>query len=267
MRKKGNICKFVTTVNDDRINALSFVYEQDEKNLETEGAKNHNAMYIILNGTGSFFSCGIEKSLKQGTLFFTFSEVPFRIKNIKDLQYIYITFTGGRCRKLFERFKISQTNCVFEGYENIISFWQNSLSKATEQNLDLISESVLLYTFSEILPPDDNSSVRLADEVIKYINSNFTDSSLTLDFAAENLGYSPKYVSRTFKKNIGTTFSEYLKNTRIQHAIFLIEQGVTSVKNVAFLSGYSNPFYFSNVFKQKLGMSPKEFIEKKGASQ
>ena len=52
-----------------------------------------------------------------------------------------------------------------------------------------------------------------------------------------------------------------LKNTRIQHATFLMEQGITSVKNVAFLSGYKDSLYFSNVFKKTVGTAPSEFIK------
>ncbi len=62
---------------------------------------------------------------------------------------------------------------------------------------------------------------------------------------------------------MGTTFSEYLKTLRLRHAVFLIEQGITSVKNVALLSGYRDPLYFSKVFRQSLGVSPSEFIEQK----
>ena len=68
---------------------------------------------------------------------------------------------------------------------------------------------------------------------------------------------------RCISKEVGITFSEYLKNTRIKHAIFLIEQGITSVKNIAILSGYRDPLYFSKIFQQTVGISPSIFINKK----
>lgn len=51
-----------------------------------------------------------------------------------------------------------------------------------------------------------------------------------------------------------------MKNLRINHAVFLMEQGITSVKNIAFLSGYKDPLYFSGVFKKTLGLSPSEYL-------
>jgi len=43
--------------------------------------------------------------------------------------------------------------------------------------------------------------------------------------------------------------------------MFLIEQGIVSVKNVAILSGFQDALYFSKVFKDAVGISPKEYIE------
>ena len=49
---------------------------------------------------------------------------------------------------------------------------------------------------------------------------------------------------------------------RIKYAVSLLEHGIDSVKNVAFLSGFSDPLYFSNVFKKVVGVSPKEYKQK-----
>ena len=56
-------------------------------------------------------------------------------------------------------------------------------------------------------------------------------------------------------------YTEYLHMFRIKYAISLFENGLDSIKNVAFLSGYSDPLYFSTVFKNKIGISPKNYIK------
>ena len=58
------------------------------------------------------------------------------------------------------------------------------------------------------------------------------------------------------------TYSEYLRATRFKYAISLFELGISSIKNVALLAGFSDPFYFSNAFKKTIGVSPREFILK-----
>ena len=58
---------------------------------------------------------------------------------------------------------------------------------------------------------------------------------------------------------MGIGYTEYLRTLRVKYAIMLFEQGIDSAKNVAFLAGFSNPLYFSKVFKQVVGVAPSEF--------
>ena len=71
-----------------------------------------------------------------------------------------------------------------------------------------------------------------------------------------------KYLSESFKKRMGMGFSRYLKNLRVKHAVFLMEHGVVSIKNVAFLCGFRDPLYFSKVFRADMGISPKEYLQR-----
>ena len=77
---------------------------------------------------------------------------------------------------------------------------------------------------------------------------------------ADEIGYNSKYLSHLFKEKMGVSYSEYLRSFRFKYAISLFELGISSVKNAALLSGFSDPLYFSNAFKKAIGMSPKEFI-------
>ncbi len=261
MRKNNdNICKFVSYTNTEQIITTNFVYEC---NLEKEGKtqiKKNNLMYLVISGSGKLYTSLFEKKLSPGMLFFTFAGEAFRIDNTDNLHFMYVTFNGSRSNELFERFKISAANCIFDGYEGLISFWQSSISKANEKNLDLISESVLLYTFSQLYLVRESEEQYLLGDILKHIEENFTNNDFSLTTVSKALGYNSKYISRIFSKNADTTFSQYVKNLRINHAIFLMEQGITSIKNVSYLCGYRDPLYFSNVFKKALGLSPSDYI-------
>ena len=86
-----------------------------------------------------------------------------------------------------------------------------------------------------------------------------TDSDLSIAKIAENLGYNSKYLSHFFKEKTGITYSEYLRTLRINYAVSLFEHGIDSVKSVALLSGFTDPLYFSTVFKKSIGVSPKDY--------
>ena len=267
MASNSNICKFVTQNNTSYLVTKNFVYEQDQYVIERITSRKNHTIHLVCSGEGVFSSDFVRPTpLKPGTIFFTFAGFDFHIQSLNNLEFMFIAFEGARSGELFRRFNISASNCVFPGFENLVSFWESSLSKAYKSNLDLVSESVLLYTFSE-MNSNVSSHANLEEKILRYMDANFNDSSLTLEIAAKDLNYNPKYISRIFREKTGISFSEHLKNLRVQQAVFLIEQGVTSIKNVSFLSGYNDPFYFSKVFKEKLGMSPSDFIKKKQNKQ
>lgn len=263
MNTQSNICKFIATTNHDRLYTSNFVFEKNAKADSASRTLPTNAAYLAVSGKGVLHTHVLTQALQPGNVFFTFSQVPFRLENVDSFQYMYISFDGGRSDELFSRFGIHPGRAVFDGHEGLLAFWQSAILKATPENLDLISESVLLYTFSELSPPENSEEQNLFSMILKHIDDHYTDSSLNLSAMAQQLGYNSKYISRIFKSQMGITFSAYLTNVRIQNAVFLMEQGVTAIKNVALLSGYKDPLYFSNVFKKAVGLTPSEYISKK----
>ena len=262
MNRQENICKFITHTSTDTITTTNFVFEKRAENRASMTTPKTNAVYLVVSGKGALHTKTGTRELCPRTIFFTFAQIPFRIENIEGLQYMYISFQGERSEELFARFGISPKTCVFEGHEGLTAFWQNAIAKANQKNLDLISESVLLYTFGEMTPPKITGEHHLIGSILTYINDHFSDSNLNLPAVGDALGYNCKYVSRVFKETMGISFSAYLTNLRIQYAIFLIDQGVTAIKNISLLSGYKDPFYFSKVFKSVVGFSPREYINR-----
>ncbi|MBQ7090968.1 MAG: helix-turn-helix transcriptional regulator, partial [Clostridia bacterium] len=101
------------------------------------------------------------------------------------------------------------------------------------------------------------------NRVIAFSEKRFTDPALSLATLAEELGYNAKYLSHLFKERMGLGYAEYLRSLRVKFAVSLFDHGIDSVKNVAALSGFSDPLYFSTVFKKTVGVSPKEYKNKK----
>ena len=61
---------------------------------------------------------------------------------------------------------------------------------------------------------------------------------------------------------MGMGYTEYLRNIRLKQAVFLLDHKLDSIKNISSLSGFSDPLYFSTVFKKEIGISPKDYILK-----
>ena len=129
-----------------------------------------------------------------------------------------------------------------------------------------MSEAVLLYTLA-YLEPRGAEDRGIVASMVRMSEENFTDPDLSLAAIADALGYDPKYLSFVFRRERGVTYTHYLRDLRVCHAAFLLEQGVTSVKNVAWLSGFRDPLYFSKVFSQVEGVSPRAYLKSRANSR
>ena len=95
-----------------------------------------------------------------------------------------------------------------------------------------------------------------------------SDSSFRLDDAIKTLPLNYDYVRKLFKSETGVTPREYLLNERMKLARELILSGVTNryseytVSQIAEACGFSEPLYFSRVFKKFYGVPPTEYGDK-----
>ena len=70
------------------------------------------------------------------------------------------------------------------------------------------------------------------------------------------------YFSTVFKKETGKTFIGYLTDLRMEQAVDLLITKQEKTYMIADKVGYTDPNYFSYVFKRKEGMLPKEYLKK-----
>lgn len=108
----------------------------------------------------------------------------------------------------------------------------------------------------------DSYCKRQALRALDYIEEHYKDSDVTLNSVCSYLAMSTSYFSSIFKNYTGETFIEALTRKRVEKAKFLLEN--TSRKNyeIACDVGYSDPHYFSNIFKKATGMTPTEYARK-----
>jgi len=214
----------------------------------------HHRMLLVTAGTGRVLLDGMPFELQVGSLLFARADSEFEVTLRHGLEYIYISFGGGRGEELIRRFNLN-TGRVFDGFEGIIPLWKESLSRSGEEVADLASESMLLYAFSRLRTECGHKDA-LMSEIIEITEECFRESDFSLSALADRLGYNPKYLSHLFKERMGVNFTEHLRDLRLKYAVMLLDHGIDSVKSVAYLSGFSDPLYFSTVFKRAIGIAP-----------
>ena len=92
----------------------------------------------------------------------------------------------------------------------------------------------------------------------EYIKANYS-KSITLEDVGREINVSPQYLSKLFKEETGENFIDYLTGIRIRIAKNLLEGDELSVKEICYSIGYSDPNYFSRIFKKIVGITPTEY--------
>lgn len=82
---------------------------------------------------------------------------------------------------------------------------------------------------------------------------------MSLVCVCEVLGVSNSYFSTIFKKETGSSFISYLTDYRMDQAANLLIETDEKSYLIAKKVGYTDPNYFSYVFKRKFGVSPSKY--------
>lgn len=123
------------------------------------------------------------------------------------------------------------------------------------QYLNDILTAFLLYTPTE---KDDNGRAGAMEKIITYINEHYMEN-IPVEALAAQAGLSQYHFIRIFKKETGYTPHEYLFNTRIGAAKYLLKNTYLPIKDICFSTGFSCESVFCSSFKRHQGMTPLQY--------
>lgn len=99
---------------------------------------------------------------------------------------------------------------------------------------------------------------KIVDEIDVCIK-NQNDEALTLEYLADNLGYSEFYISRKFKEISGMQFRDYLRYRRLAFALKEVRDTEKGILDIALNYGFSSHEAFARAFKEAYGVTPSEY--------
>lgn len=106
--------------------------------------------------------------------------------------------------------------------------------------------------------PDQDETEVLAQRIVRYVQDHYMHA-ISLETAAKEIHMSTVHLNRIMKKEMGTTFLEYLTHIRIEEAKRLLQTTKKTVYEICFAVGYNDPKYFSQLFRKVAGSKPSEF--------
>ena len=104
---------------------------------------------------------------------------------------------------------------------------------------------------------------QIASVLRDFIIKNYSDD-INLNLIADNVNYSPGYLTKIFCKAYDCSPTKYLTNLRMHHAQkLLLNEPSLSVRQIGEMCGYHDQGYFSRIFKKHTGKSPLEYRDEK----
>lgn len=103
----------------------------------------------------------------------------------------------------------------------------------------------------------------LSNKIHEYVQSNYHNSSLSVELVADAFAISPSYLSRLFKEQSGGNFIDYVHYIRLEKAKELLSSSEETIACIAGKTGYNSIYNFTRVFKRYEGVTPTEYRSSK----
>lgn len=136
---------------------------------------------------------------------------------------------------------------------------QQMVKTYLEQFLISVLRSETAVAETRIFPTRETMENHLVSEIIRIIEGALY-AQLSVTEICEKLSYSKAYLSRIFKLYSGYSMTEYLTLLKVEKAKQLIREKDYNFTQISDMLAFSNPLYFSRVFKRVTGMSPRDYM-------
>lgn len=204
---------------------------------------------------------GKEYPIKSGNLLFArpndvrYSFLPFRCKflhfSVSDSELISTLDNIGTVFTVTDSKKI---NTAFSDISNL--FYSTN-------SFDNITAAAKLISLLHFITSDTTADTSTLSKAQRFIESNYKEN-ITTEIIADACNVSISYLHKLFKNTLNTTPGDYLLNCRISAVKDMLINTNLSLSAIAMDCGFNSQSYFSDCFKKRVGISPKEF--RKGAT-
>ncbi|UQZ81038.1 Arabinose operon regulatory protein [Paenibacillus konkukensis] len=221
----------------------------------------------VLNGQGSIQVDSLCYSPKQGDVFIlpkgSYHEVSADPNQQQHWTYLWYNLRGNSLR-LLETFRLQSTILVPDVpleplFRKSFELMQNEKPDNEQLHIQLLMNCTeIMAHLANILEKRKSILPFRVQQMKQYLDrqdlESFHSGRMSRHFAM-----SFKQMNRLFKKEIGTTVYDYIMIKKMNTAKLLLMDTDLSVSEIAYRIGYSEPHYFSNLFKKKTGFSPTDY--------
>ena len=254
------MCRTDITKNNLYIKRIINVIQSSNKShhkLLNVKCRHSDAFVYILSGSCTYeFTCGDAFTVNKGEILYLAHQADYTMY-IHTNDYTFI----------FCDFEFEETSPRKSGvYTPHSPDYSENLFIKLLQNKDAFTDalSVLYSIYGIVMKTEDKVYIskfsrNKISESKDYIDANFKDTSLSIDFLAEKAGVSNVYFRRLFKTQYHLSPSQYIISVRLKNAKSLMSYPFLTLEECALQSGFSSLQYFCRVFKKHTGITPSEY--------
>lgn len=172
----------------------------------------------------------------------------------KDMYYFYCNIV----MKILKYFDIENSGAVYLFAHRYFSDAERQYPEPEQLKRNFSQD---IGTIRKALWENSDSMRNLIVSKAKtIIEKEYADNNLSLASVANQLNISYGYLSTIFTKSVGCSFKSYLVEVRMEKARILLLSRNYRIYEIAEMSGYKNPRYFTDAFKKYYNYSPVDYI-------
>jgi AraC-like DNA-binding protein len=111
----------------------------------------------------------------------------------------------------------------------------------------------------EKMPVSKKLDKKFLNDLSAIVEQNLANEKFDVEDVCQLMGISRVQLYRKAKALLGTSITDYVLNRRLKKAKYLLNNESYTISEIAYIVGFSNPNYFSTVFKAKYNCTPSEF--------
>lgn len=249
----------------ERCTLKEYLPAQDEKITVSKGC----TFIIILNGKGTLSSYDKRFKLIKGYAALVPHGYSVQVKSdtLEPLTAILLKLNGDALKSIISTIERKE-NGILMNISDDTKIAESAMDILTECSKPYHSDFSILYKFFEFI---NNLELHYSDKkipsknaymarAIEYIEQNY-NKNISVESIADLLGIERSYLSRLFKTYKNKSTQNYIIDFRINRAKRLFEEEDMNVSQVSAAVGYTNIYCFSRIFKSRVGIPPKEYME------
>ncbi len=181
---------------------------------------------------------------------------------------IWMNINGTLCDELIHVYGlmgvliVKQIDEVYPIFREFLDICENKELSIDEihNRCALVFHKLVMTIADRLALEKGRASHSVADEIKAYIDRNIYEH-IGVDEIAKHVNLSQSQVNRLFKKNFDVTPYNYILGRKIETAKLLLKNSSLSVKEIAYKLNFADEHYFSNIFLEKVGVRPKNYVD------